>query len=162
MKYLSLLFIAMLALNAQASDTCTLSDSSAEVAEEKMEIKTDVPSHLVGATIVVRLADGRETSVPAEKFKVVPRVQQFVVTKTKKTDTLVCKGEQKKNRVSVHAGNGPKEGLKSTNYGTFVEVETNVGAIYGVQYQHLITDKISVSGQVQSNESVLIGIGLDF
>jgi hypothetical protein len=163
MKKLAMLLIVSLIPNiALSDDSCKLKDSSAEVAEEQLEIKTDVPSHLKGAKIVVRLADGRETVVPAEKFKVVPRVQQFVVTKTKKTDTLVCKGDVNKNRLSVHAGNGPREGLTTKNHGSFVEVETDVGAVGGLQYQRLVTDKISVSGQVQSNETVLLGVGVDF
>jgi hypothetical protein len=158
MKKFFIILILCSPLFAKASD-CTSSSDAATV-EEQLEIKTDVPSHLKGATIIVRQADGRETSVPAEKFKVVPRQQQFIVTKTKQVDKLVCGPD--KNRVSLLAGNGPKEGLDRSNNGSTVTVESRTGAVGGLQYQRLITDRISIGGQIQSNESALINVGLDF
>jgi hypothetical protein len=141
------------------AENCSTSTSEEQV-EETKEIKTDVPNHLKGAVIIVRTADGRESVVPAEKFKVVPRVQQFVVTKTKESSKTMCRPD--KNRVSVAAGNGAKEGLKRSTNGNTVEVESRVGAVGGLQYQRMVTEKISVGAQVQTNETVLIGIGLDF
>ena len=108
MKNLIIALIAVLPIIVQASDNCSTT-SDAEQIEEQMEIKTDVPSHLKGATIIVRLADGKETAVPAEKFKVVPRKQQYLVTKTKQLDKMVCGPE--KNRISLLAGKGQKSGL---------------------------------------------------
>ena len=134
--------------------------SNAEEVSETREITTDVPNHLKGATIIVRTADGRESSVPAEKFKVVPRVQQFIITKTKQLDKTVCTPE--KNRISLLAGKGPQEGLNRTKTATSVTIETDVGAIGGLQYQRLVTDKISLGIQGQTNESVLVNIGLEF
>jgi hypothetical protein len=134
-----------------------------ESVDQLMEITTDVPSHLKGATIIVRTKDGKESQVPAEKFKVVPRKRQYVVTKTKIDSVTTCQNtEMNKNRVSVMAGSGPKEGLKRSNDGTTVSIESKAGTIGGLQYQRLLTDKISVSGQVQTNKSVLLGVGLDF
>lgn len=158
MKQIILLLVVLAPMVAMATDCDTT--SSAESVQETKEITTDVPKHLVGATICVKQADGKESCVPAEKFKVVPRKQQFVVTRTKQTDKLVC--GPNKNRASLLAGNGPKEGLTRTNNGNEVIVESRVGAVGGVQYQRLITDKISVGAQVQTNESVLVNIGLDF
>ena len=148
-----------------AADLCKTTTSDQSV-EDQLEIKTDVPSHLKGATICVKQADGKESCVPAEKFKVVARKQQFIVTKVKTTDTTTCtvfeKAEKEKNRVSLLAGNGPKEGLERTNNGSKVTVESRVGAVGGVQYQRLLNDRISVGAQLQSNESALVNIGLDF
>jgi len=146
---------------AFASENCQHL-SNEQVSEEVLEIKSDVPEHLKGATIIVKLADGRESQVPAEQFKVVKRRQQFIVTKVKQTDKLLCKADLKKNRVSVLAGNGPKEGLETTKHPSKVTVETDVGFVGGLQYQRLLNDRISVGGQVQSNESVFLNIGLDF
>ena len=151
-----------------ASDLCKTTTSDQSV-EDQLEIKTDVPSHLKGATICVKQADGKESCVPAEKFKVVARKQQFIVTKVKTTDTTTCtvfekadKEEKEKNRISLLAGNGPKEGLERTNSGSKVTVESRVGVIGGVQYQRLLTERVSVGAQLQSNESALVNIGLDF
>lgn len=163
MKKLNFYILAtiLFPIYAQSSNICEQTIGE-EVVEEQLEISTNVPNHLKGATIIIRLADGTESSVTAEKFKVVPRIQQFIVTKTAKTDVTVCKNDFKKNRVSIHAGNGPKEGLKSKTAVDSVEIESRVGAIGGVQYQRLVTDKVSIGAQIQTNESVLIGIGLDF
>jgi len=130
------------------------------VVKETREIKTDVPNHLKGATITVRLADGKESTVPAEKFKVVPRLQQFIVTKTNQLSKKYC--TPGKNRVSVMAGRGPREGLKRTVTASKVVVESDVGGMVGAQYQRLINKDISLGIQGQSNETVLINIGLDF
>jgi hypothetical protein len=152
-------FIILLSpLFANALDCSTT--SNAEEVSETREITTDVPSHLKGATIIVRLADGKETSVPAEKFKVVARQQQFIITKTKQLDKTMCTPE--KNRISLLAGQGPKEGLDRSKTATTVTVESKVGAVGGLQYQRLVTEDISLGIQGQTNESVLVNIGLDF
>jgi len=161
MKKFFMILILYSPVLALASENCSTT-SGEEAVQEQLEIKTDVPSHLKGATIIVRLADGRETTVPAEQFKVVPRQQQFIVTKTKQLDKTVCSAEVNKNRVSLLGGNGPKEGLTRTVDGNTVTVESKTGVVSGLQYQRLITDRISVGGQIQSNESALINVGLDF
>ena len=43
-----------------------------------------------------------------------------------------------------------------------VDVESKTGAIGGVQYQRLLTDRISVGVQGQTNDSVLLNVGLEF
>ncbi len=161
MKYFIFIIVAFFSLFALADESCTVT-SSGETVEDQMEIKTDVPAHLKGATITVTTADGRVSTVPAEKFKVVPRVQQFVVTKTLQQDRVTCSKDSLKNRVSLLAGHGPTEGLSRSKTATKVIVESNVGTIGGVQYQRLITNKISIGAQVQSNESALVNVGLDF
>lgn len=158
MKTFLILLALVFSTSAVALDCNTT--SNVEEVEETRELKTDVPNHLKGATIIIRTADGRETSVPAEKFKVVPRVQQFVITKTKQLDKTTCTPD--KNRFSVLVGNGPKEGLDRSKTATTVTVESRVGAVGGLQYQRLITDDVSLGIQGQTNESVLINIGLDF
>ena len=157
--FLSLLF----SLVAFAGDpTCTKDESATQIIEQ-LVIKTDVPSHLKGATIVVRLADGRETSVPAERFKVVPRKQQFVVTKTEKATTLSCTtNEPRKNRVSLLGGHGAQEGLKSSTSGTTTTVESKVGLVGGAQYQRMLGERFSIGVQGQTNKTGSLLIGLDF
>jgi hypothetical protein len=156
----TIIFITMLFSPLFANALNCSTTSKAEEVFETREITTDVPDYLKGATITVRLADGKETSVPAEKFKVVARQQQFIVTKTKQLDKTTCTPE--KNRLSLLAGNGPKEGLNRSKTPSTVTVESRVGAVGGLQYQRLITEDISLGIQGQTNESVLVNIGLDF
>lgn len=161
MKNIILLLTLCFPMFAFASENCSTTQS-AEVAEEQLLISTDVPKHLEGATITVTTKDGRVSTVPAEKFKVVPRKQQFIVTKTKQSSETLCKADKERNRISLLAGKGPKEGLNTTRTANEVTVENKIGAIGGAQYQRLLTDKISVGAQIQTNESVLVNVGLDF
>lgn len=161
MKNFITILILSLPVLAVASENCFTTMGN-ETVEEQMEIKTDVPKYLEGATIIVRMKDGKETSVPAEKFKVVPRRQQFIVTKTKQIDKLMCSAEANKNRVSLLAGEGPTGKLDRSRSSDTVSVEENHGAVGGAQYQRLITERVSVGAQVQSNETVLVNVGLDF
>lgn len=158
MKYLflSLLFISS---TAYASQDCS---SLAEQVLEAKDVNTDVPEHLKGATIIIRQADGKESSVPAEKFKVVPRKQQFIVSKT--LSMTVCSASEK-NRVSVIGGYGTTGALKKNTKGLpagKVTVDTKEGAVGGLQYQRKISDIISIGVQGQSNKTTSILIGLDF
>src|SRR5690606_27362097 len=98
-SFFFVLVVGFLFSNQVMAESCT-SSSSEEVVTATTEISTDVPSHLRGATIIVRTKDGRESSVPAERFKVVPRIQQFLVAKTQKNTETVCKNAEK-NRVSA-------------------------------------------------------------
>ena len=153
--------IALFSVVVRAEQTCQTRVNENSV-EEKLEIKTDVPKHLEGATIIVRLKDGTESAVPAEKFKVVPRKQQFITTKVVSSHHTVCSSEKEKNRVSLLAGDGPQNDLNVKKTPTKVTVESSLGAVGGVQYQRLITDDISIGGQLQTNDSVLVNIGIDF
>jgi hypothetical protein len=136
-----------------------------ETAQEKMVISTDVPSHLKGAKIIVKLADGRTSEVPAELFKVVPRKQQYLVTKTKQSSTTTCTASESqsyKNRISLLGGEGPNSKVDVERSGNQISMESKSGTVGGVQYQRNITDRISVGAQVQSNDSALLSVGFDF
>lgn len=161
MKLFIITFVTLLSMLAFASGTCDTTATEV-IATEALKLSTDVPNHLKGATITVRLADGTESTVPAEMFKVVPRKQQFIITKTFQARMTVCSADVRKNRASIMAGNGPKEGLERSNIGTAVAIESKVGTVAGVQYQRLITERVSLGAQLQSNKSALVNIGLDF
>lgn len=156
---LALLFPAL----SYSAESCSTS-TTGEVSSGLLEINTDTPAYLKGATITVRLADGKESTVPAEKFKVVARKQQFLVNKTKETNSTTCisEAEAKKNRISLLAGKGSQAGLNRTTNGDTVTVETKVGLLGGAAYQRLLTDKFSVGIQAQTNKSLLLDVGLDF
>lgn len=163
-----LIVLTMFAASIVMAEDCSTAEEVAS-SEERMEIKTDVPGHLKGAKVCIFYETGPNLGyhcVPAEKFKVVPRQQQFIVTKVQKTDKITCsvkvKDDKEKNRVSLMGGQGPKYGLQRSVEPGKVTVESNSGLIGGAQYQRLLTDKVSVGAQVQSNESVLVNVGLDF
>ena len=156
-----MIFALFLPTLVMASENCSTTSEAASV-EEQLEIKTDVPNHLKGAQICVFKTSSGYNCVPAEKFKIVPRKQQFIVTKTKQLDKTMCSAEINKNRVSLLAGNGPKEGLDKTVSATQVKIESRTGAVGGIQYQRLVTERISLGVQAQTNESALVNIGLDF
>lgn len=163
-----ILFFAVLGFGvsipvASASDaSCTDSATESRVLES-LELGTHVPGHLKGATITVKLADGKETTVPAERFKVVPRKQQFIVTKLETSKLRSCTtNDPLKNRVSLLGGYGSQSGLTSTTSGTTVEVESNVGFVGGAQYQRMLGKRVSIGVQGQTNKTGSLLLGLDF
>lgn len=136
MKSLSLIvMLSILSLNVSfAEDKCSEQVGQEEVTGQ-LEINTDVPAHLRGAVITITQADGKVSSVPAEKFKVVPRKQQFLTTKTERTRTLSCESI-KRHRVSAVAGYGRQDGLNTSVNSNAAEVENKVGFVGGGQYQY--------------------------
>lgn len=169
MKY-AIILLTMFLTNVYAkADTCS-TETTANQVEEQTEIKTDVPKHLVGATVCVRLADGKESCVPAEKFKVVPRKQQFIVTKVSNSTVKTCSVEDsKRHRVSVMGGKGPTGHLDRDNSQApnKVSVESEYDVIGGAQYQYrtgvkVLSLPVSVGGQLQTNKSGMVLIGVDF
>ena len=161
MKALIIIMMLCSPMFVVAAENCSTQSGEEQVLEQ-MEIKTDVPKFLEGASICVKLADGKESCVPAEKFKVVARKQQFIVTKTSQKDVTTCSAEKERNRISLLGGSGPKKGLDVTRSATQVTIESQSGFVGGLQYQRLITDKVFIGGQIQSNDSALVNIGLDF
>ena len=147
---------------AFAAESCVTSSQSEGVLET-MLITTDIPSHLKGATIIVVQANGKHSSVPAELFKVVPRKQQRVISKVATNTTKLCQTPSEfKNRISLLAGRGTKSGLDKSSSPTRVDIESRIGAVGGLQYQRLLTEKISVGVQGQTNNTGSLMIGLDF
>lgn len=72
------------------------------------------------------------------------------------------KADPPKNRISLMVGRGAKEGLTTSSSSTRVDIESNVGVIFGLQYQRLITEKVSLGITGLTSKAGLIGIGYDF
>ena len=162
MKNLLIATILMIYPIAALAD-CETQLGNSEVTATKV-ITTDVPSHLKGATIIVRRADGKETSVPAELFKVVPRKRQEIVlerTQHAKTTCTVDAG-QLKNRVSLLGGRGTQEGIDVDKSASSVSAQSKIGAVGGLMYQRSLSRRFSIGAQVQTNKTALGVIGLDF
>jgi hypothetical protein len=161
-KYLIAL-LALFSMVAFAGDPVCSEQTSAEEATAELEIKTDVPNYLKGATITVTLADGSSSTVPAEKFKVVPRLQQFITTHTATTKVVSCStNSPNKNRVSLLGGHGAQAGLNSSVSGTTTEVESKTGLVGGAQYQRMLNDTLSIGVQGQTNKTGSLLLGIDF
>jgi hypothetical protein len=173
MKTLIAIIMILLPAYSFGSESCQTQPGE-EVVQEKMVIDTKVPENLKGATIIVRTADGKEEAMPVEKFKVVPRKQQYVVTKVKqqvfttcneapKVETVVVtKVKTYKNRISLLAGEGPNKNVDITRSGSSVTMESKSGADGGIQYQRSLTERLNVGVQLQTNETGLLSVGLDF
>ena len=149
---------------AYASD-CSI-DSRAFIVSEKRELTTDMPKFMEGATITVTLKDGSSTQVPAERFKVVPRKQQFLVSKVTENVARTCVN---RHRVGLVAGKGAKVGLDRDNSQApnLVSVESRAGAVGGLSYQYLTDVKVLkmplyLGVQGQTNETGLIMGGVEF
>ena len=165
MKY-ALMFILAFLFNSLAHADCTESTSANKV-EEQQEIQTDVPNFLKGATITVRLANGKESTVPAEKFKVVPRLQQYLVTKVSKETVKSCSStvteyKIRKDRISLGIGDGPTGKLGLSGNSNYQEIDAQRGAVGAGQWQHMLNDRWSLGVQGQTNKTGLIFGGYDF
>jgi hypothetical protein len=57
---------------------------------------------------------------------------------------------------------GPTGTLSKDSSVGKVDISTKTGAVGGVQYQRKVSKDISVGGQVQTNKTGLLSIGLDF
>jgi len=159
--------IAILLLSSVAfAEPCETS-SSGEVVTGQLEINTDLPKHLVGAKITVTLADGSSSTVPAEKFKVVPRKQQFITTKTTEKSVMTCTKNVKSDKrhiISAGAGVGMVAGLEKSKSPTVMEVETKTGPVFGLQYQYqnFLDTGLVLGIQGQTNGTGMGILGVEF
>lgn len=158
-----LLLVFLVSSVSFAGEPSCSEQTSAEEVTGQLEIKTDVPNHLKGGKVCTYRADGQSSCVPAERFKVVPRKQQFLTVRTERSKVVSCTtNAPRKNRVSLMGGHGTQEGLKSTTTGSTVEVESKVGAVGGAQYQRMLGERLSVGVQGQTNKTGSVLIGVDF
>lgn len=163
MKYILALILILAWIDmAISGENCTRSSHNYEV-KDTILITTDVPSHLKGAKIIVRRADGVETAVPAEMFKVVARKQQHIISRVHETSLFSCKETlDNKNRISLLGGHGAKAGLDKDVNANTATMKTRTGFVGGAQYQRSLSERISVGVQGQTNKTGSVMIGLDF
>lgn len=67
-----------------------------------------------------------------------------------------------KNRISLLAGRSAKEGLDKTISSTQATIESNVGNVLGLQYQRLLTERLSLGVIGLTSKATLLSLGLDF
>lgn len=127
-------------------------ETHSEIVQDVLyKVNKNQPSHLKGAVIIVRLADGRESKVSADKFMVVPRKQQTVAGQNKLVmSKLRCDKDQKKNIVYV----GAKKEL--------TDLETRVsGNSARVESSKTLTPSLNYMRRKVLNSDLNLGIGID-
>ena len=139
----SLMIMALVLAGAYAEAQCC--PSQCEQAKPKPQIKyrTKVVEKVVEKPVPF--------VVEKEVVKVVDRPVPVRVTQT------IVKKVQKKNRISALGGTGPTRVSVTSS-----EVRLERGPVFGVQYQRMLGEDLSVGVQVQSNETVLGSVGIDF
>jgi len=136
---------------AMADCCCKPKESSPRVCEDKPKVK------YVTRTKVVEKVVDRPVPVIVEKpVKVVEKVVQ-VVDRPVLVRRTVEKKVYKKNRISALAGGGPTR--LSTEPGAVV---LERGMVLGAQYQRSLNEALSLGIQVQTNQTVLGSVGIDF
>jgi hypothetical protein len=167
-KLIVLLFLAT--QQAYTSDVCTQEESKTNT-DVVYNVNTSMPKYLKGATITVTQADGKTSTVPAEKFMVVPRKQQTVVGVSENTTkTVVCQGKRKRDPALSVIGEFRKDvtDITTTTSGPTTKVESNKELVPGVSVYGRdllrISDKLGVGAGlgVDSNGTLNGKIGIDF
>lgn len=157
MKNIIYILLMLTTARGLAAEQCSTS-----TATETKIITTEVPEPLKGKLIVIidRATGEVLHQMSVEEYKVVPRRQERLVVKEK----ISCVEKGLANRVSLLAGYGAQGGLDDTrDHGPGqVRVESQVGFVGGAQYQRLLNKNLSLGVQIQSSETALGIIGLDF
>lgn len=157
-----MLTIILLITNMVFALDCTDIKSQNEVQEEQV-ITTDVPKHLKDAVIIVRTADGRESQVSANNFKVVPRKQQRLVTKVKEHTERTCKAGEKKNLLFV-GGRRDHVDLDQSVVGKTGVVTSEKGPVLDINYmrKNLGNTPLGIGAGVDTNGVVRGMVGVEF
>jgi len=137
---------------------------------------TEVPAYLKDAVITVTLTNGKVYTFSANTHAVVVRAssnkkkptETAVVEKkveTEKPSKQTCEEagfrKQKMNRVRVMGGRGP-DGVQADVGTTTTVVTQSQGPVGGISYDRSIDDTISVGGQIMTNGTGTVGVGVDF
>lgn len=160
MKFL-IIFVLLINVSFANELSCGETKTTSSLEKEEMEVNTEVPKHLVGATIILKKANGSEEVLKAEEYMIVKRKHKRPVYKEKiATASLKCKNDSVKNIVSlkgVRSYANPKSRLEPNKGTLSIERETTLGA----QYQRNIGKDVflGVEGDLNRGAGVMIGIG---
>lgn len=126
------------------------------------------PPFLKDATITVTLKSGKTYTFSANDHAVVRREksarQTIVVEKLVEKECKITESQTraaKPNRLRVFGGRGP-DGIKTSESNGVVTLSPSQGAVGGFGYDRSLNDDVSIGGQVMSNETITLGLGLDF
>lgn len=129
--------------------------------------------YLKDGTIVVHLKSGKQYKFDANKWKVVPRRDDTEVeVEQPKLDlsvegttahgvVIVREVNERPNRITLHGGVGPTSMRNGAILGG-LRINTTYGAVFGATYSRKLDTRTSISGTVLSNQTGLLGVGVDF
>ena len=137
-KYLCLLSIVCYTAYTKADNSC---DPCGVTSEQRACVKKECKSTIKYKTVV------------KEVVKEVPVIKEVIVEKER---PLL------KNRVSLLVGRSPKEGLNKSISSTQATIESKVGDVLGLQYQRLLTERLSLGVIGLTSKATLLSLGLDF
>jgi hypothetical protein len=130
--------------------------------------KPIIPELLKDSKIVTTLKNGKQVSFDGNEWMVVRRKapkkleEKLVLLPSDQSAAQVRKQPaQKMNRARLIGGIGPK-GFDSTAKANYVEINSKSGVIGGVGYDRLLNEAVSIGGQVLSNGTMALSLGLDF
>ena len=132
------------------------------------KVNTEVPKHLQGATITITKADGTSSTVPAEKFMVVPRKQKTILGQNMFVSSeITCKPKEQLNTVFIDVKKLPSKVESSTESlpnGTKATSTIYKDAIPGLNYyrRKMLETPVGAGIGVDANGTVKGMIGLDF
>ena len=157
MKYLILIAALFVSFEVKAEATAASAANPQHIEQERDgKVKTYDGDEWI---VVKRRKGPKPAAKPAPVCE--PKVVKVTETKTE-TKYVTQKVEQRKNRLSLAAGQGPNPGIDTSTAGVSAEARTKVGAVGAVQYQRLLTERVSAGLQLQSNKTTLIELGFDF
>ncbi len=144
-----------------AADSCK-EVSTVNSAVKSEDINTAVPKALEGAVIEVKLKNGKVYVFKADEFKVVPRMQQLLVTEYEVTKTLRCDSSDK-NTLML----GIREdhtGLDVSATANAASVQSRRGPVLDAAYlrRKILDTKLGVGAGIDTNGTVKGIVGLDF
>lgn len=131
-------------------------------------VNTDVPKHLKGATITITKADGTSSTVPAEKFMVVPRKQKAIVGENVvMTVDRTCQADEKLSTVFLDVKKLPsriESNTESIPNGSKATSTIYKEVVPGVNYyrRQMLDTPVGAGVGVDANGTVKGMIGLDF
>ncbi len=161
MKYLLIILMSL----TSVSNAQECKETHSEIVQDVVYmVNKNMPAHLKGATIIVRQANGKETSVPAERFMVVPRKQKTVAGQNKLVmSKLRCDKDQKKNIVYVGAKKELTD-LETRVSGNTARVESSKTLVPSVNYMRrkVLNSDLNLGIGIDKNSQIGGTIGLDF
>lgn len=160
--------ILLLSLSVSAKEMCE--ETQKTITEDVMHVvNVDVPSHLKGATITITQADGKTSTVPAEKFMVVPRKQKTIAGQNKAiVKNVSCKVSSDNKNILMAEVKKSYTGLETKTEaitgGVKAEVSSKKEMVPGLNYyrRELFDSKFGAGVGVDTEGTVKGLIGLDF
>lgn len=136
------------------------------------EDKPAIPKALQDSKITTTLKNGKKVNFDGNEWMVVRRkaprkITEAValtvpfITKELVPVVVVQKSAIKMNRARLIGGVGPK-GFESSTKTNYVEINSKSGVVGGVGYDRLLNEAVSIGGQVLSNGTMALSLGLDF